>query len=71
MSALTRVLGALALVVALAACASPTRIARYGPLPGGEPLVTLVVSEDRAEITRECGACARSARSSAASSPGR
>ncbi len=43
-------------LAALAAtgCAAQTRIATFGPLPGGETLVTLVVSEDLGVVRREC-----------------
>jgi hypothetical protein len=44
-------LGALLL---LAGCAGTTRTMRMGPLPQGQPLVTLVVSEDRDVVAREC-----------------
>ena len=47
----------LALVVGallLSGCATPTRLARMGPLPSLEPLVTLIVSDDRAVVEREC-----------------
>jgi hypothetical protein len=53
-SAITRAVLGLAAVAALAACATPTRAARYGPLAGGESLVTLVVTEDRTEVARQC-----------------
>jgi hypothetical protein len=39
--------------VSVAGCVS-TRAASLGSLHGGQPLVTLVVSEDRALIAREC-----------------
>lgn len=39
--------------IALSGCAS-TRMARLGMLANGEPLVTLVVSEDRQVVEREC-----------------
>lgn len=42
----------LAAVVGLTGCLS-TRMVDMGPLPSG-PLVTLVVSEDRAVVEREC-----------------
>ncbi len=41
------------LVCAAAGCAG-TRIASFGPLPGNESLVTLVVSEDADVVRREC-----------------
>jgi hypothetical protein len=50
----------LPIVLALSGCAttigtgSPTRTAQLGPLRGGEPLVTLVVSEDPAVVRGEC-----------------
>lgn len=45
---------AAAAMLALAGCAGNTRVARFGMLAGDEPLVTLVVSEDRDLIRREC-----------------
>jgi hypothetical protein len=42
-----------AILVVLGGCAVSTRTARMGPLPLG-PLVTLVVSDDRAVVAREC-----------------
>jgi hypothetical protein len=42
------------LVWLLAGCATSTRMAHMGPLPSTEPLVTLVVSDDRRVIEREC-----------------
>jgi hypothetical protein len=44
---------ALALLL-LTGCATSTRIARMGPLPSLEPLVTLVVSDDRRVVERAC-----------------
>lgn len=44
-------LGSLLLVTG---CATSTRTARMGPLPSMEPLVTLVVSDDRHVVEREC-----------------
>jgi hypothetical protein len=41
------------LVSALAGCAG-TRIAALGTLPGGERLVTVVVTQDREVVEREC-----------------
>jgi hypothetical protein len=38
----------------LTGCATSTRLARMGPLPSTEPLVTLIVSDDRKVIEREC-----------------
>ena len=38
----------------LTGCATSTRTARMGPLPSTEPLVTLVVSDDRSVVEREC-----------------
>ena len=43
----------LAALVALGGCATSTRTAKMGPLPTG-PLVTLIVSDDRAVVEREC-----------------
>jgi hypothetical protein len=46
---------ALAAVALLAAaCATPTRVIQMGPLPGGDRLVTVVVSEDRSVVSHEC-----------------
>lgn len=52
-----RALGITALAaaaLALAGCAGTTRVAQFGMLADNEPLVTLVVSEDRDLIRREC-----------------
>ena len=38
---------------ALAGCAG-TRVAHFGPLPNHEPLITLIVSQDREVVRREC-----------------
>ena len=38
----------------LPGCATATRVARMGPLPGDHMLVTLVVTEDRQVVSREC-----------------
>ena len=35
-------------------CATATRVARMGPLAGDHVLVTLVVTEDREVVSREC-----------------
>lgn len=43
----------LVLAAVFAGCAS-TRIASLGALHGGESLITVVVSEDRAVVAREC-----------------
>ena len=40
--------------VALTGCATGTRVAQFGPLPGGSSLMTLVVSEDVEVVRREC-----------------
>jgi len=48
-----RVLVLLAAPLALGGCATSTRTAKMGPLPTG-PLVTLIVSDDRAVVEREC-----------------
>ena len=45
---------ALASLLILTGCATSTRIARMGPLPSLEPLVTLVVSDDRRVVEHEC-----------------
>jgi len=44
---------ALAALLTLAGCATSTRTARMGPLATG-PLVTLIVTDDRAVVEREC-----------------
>jgi hypothetical protein len=46
-------LGVLGALLALGGCATSTRVANMGPLDGG-PLVTLIVSDDRAVVEREC-----------------
>ena len=38
----------------LAGCAASTRVVRMGPLQTGDRLVTVVVSEDREVVRREC-----------------
>jgi hypothetical protein len=38
----------------LAGCAAATRVAQMGPLSDHETLVTLVVTEDRSVVRREC-----------------
>ena len=40
--------------VTFGGCASSTRVATFGPLPGGSNLMTLVVSEDIEVVRREC-----------------
>ena len=45
---------ALTSLLTLTGCATSTRIARMGPLPSLEPLVTLVVSDDRRVVEHEC-----------------
>jgi len=42
------------LALGLTGCAMETRVARFGPLPDGASLVTLVVSEDLEVVRREC-----------------
>ena len=53
-----RTLGKVAALAVLGAliggCATSTRIAQFGPLPGGAKLVTLVVSDDVGVVRREC-----------------
>jgi len=44
----------LAALLALGGCATSTRMLTMGPLPTTEPLVTLIVSDDRAVVEREC-----------------
>jgi len=48
-----RVPALLAALLALGGCATSIRTAKLGPLPTG-PLVTLIVSDDRAVVEREC-----------------
>jgi hypothetical protein len=45
---------AIIVAVVLAGCATSTRVMHMGPLVTGQPLVTLVVSEDRMVVRREC-----------------
>jgi hypothetical protein len=54
MASSRRALVALASVLILTGCATSTRMARMGPLPSLEPLVTLVVSDDRRVVEHEC-----------------
>lgn len=44
----------LASLLILTGCATSTRMARMGPLPFMEPLVTLIVSDDRRVVEQEC-----------------
>jgi hypothetical protein len=44
----------LAAVLLLTGCATTTRTASFGPLPGGVSLLTLVVTEDLEVVRREC-----------------
>jgi hypothetical protein len=44
----------LASMLLLTGCATSTRMARMGPLPSTEPLVTLIVSDDRRVVEHEC-----------------
>jgi hypothetical protein len=53
----------LAAVLAMTGCAT-TRRMEFGPLANRESLVTLVVSEDRGVIARECGGASAAARES-------
>ena len=48
-----RVSIAVAALLTLAGCATSTRTAKMGPLTTG-PLVTLIVTDDRAVVEREC-----------------
>jgi hypothetical protein len=41
-------------LLVLTGCATSTRVARMGPLPSLEPLVTLIVSDDRRVVEHEC-----------------
>jgi hypothetical protein len=43
-----------AVVLLAAGCATATRVMGMGPLQTGDRLVTVVVSEDRAVVQREC-----------------
>jgi hypothetical protein len=54
MAAAHRVLIVVTSLLLLAGCATSTRMARMGPLPSTEPLVTLIISDDRGVIAREC-----------------
>jgi hypothetical protein len=49
-------------VLLLAGCALSTRTLQMGPLPQGQRLVTLVVSEDREVVRRECAGIATAGR---------
>jgi hypothetical protein len=49
-------------VLAVGGCATPTRMMEMGVLPHGQRLVTLVVSEDREVVRRECASVAGTAR---------
>ena len=43
------------LALSLAGCAvTTTHTAHAGPLPGGDPLVTLIVSDSRDVVAKEC-----------------
>jgi len=53
MVARRRLCALLAALVAVGGCATSTRTAKMGPLSTG-PLVTLIVSDDRAVVEREC-----------------
>jgi hypothetical protein len=50
---LARLLVVVTGVMVVAGCVS-TRVGAVGPLPSREPLVTLVVTEDRQVVQREC-----------------
>jgi hypothetical protein len=50
-----RVAVAVAMLILLGGCVSTSRL-QMGLLPQGQPLVTLVVSEDREVVARECSA---------------
>jgi hypothetical protein len=47
-------LAVLALAASMLAGCAGTRVARFGPLPNQEPLVTLIVSQDPEVVRREC-----------------
>jgi hypothetical protein len=49
---------ALGAMLVLTGCAAATSTMRMGVLPEGQRLVTLVVSEDRDVVTRECASVA-------------
>jgi hypothetical protein len=44
----------MAAALTITGCGTTTRMASFGPLPGGSSLVTLVVSEDLEVVAREC-----------------
>ena len=44
----------MAAALTITGCGTTTRMASFGPLPGGSSLVTLVVSEDLEVVTKEC-----------------
>ena len=48
----------LASALAITGCASTTRTASFGPLPGGVSLLTLVVTEDLDVVRKECASIA-------------
>ena len=51
---LRTVLASAVFALTLSGCATGTRTASFGPLPGGGKLVTLVVSDDLEVVRREC-----------------
>ncbi len=44
----------IAAALTITGCGTTTQMARFGPLPGGSSLLTLVVSEDLQVVKREC-----------------
>jgi hypothetical protein len=54
MSPPRRTLALVAALLLVTGCARSTRMARMGPLASMEPLVTLIVSDDRKVVEREC-----------------
>jgi hypothetical protein len=54
MSHSRRSLALIGSLLLMTGCATSTRTASIGPLPTTEPLVTLIVSDDRRVIEREC-----------------
>ena len=47
-------LGLLVMAALLSGCATGTRTTAFGPLPGGERLLTLLVSEDLDVVRNQC-----------------
>jgi hypothetical protein len=51
---LIRVIAVTATAIVLSGCATTTLIARFGPLPGGRNLLTLLVTDDVDVVRQEC-----------------